>query len=80
MTIKYKRSHTAGAVPTTQDLKVEGQVAINTADGKVYARNDQYVVVEIGGLYSGDDLPTADPHLDGAFWVDNDNNLRVSAG
>ena len=80
MTIKYKRSHTAGSVPTTQDLKEQGQVAINTSDNKVFARNDQYVVVEIGGLYSGGDLPTSDPHLDGAFWRDSDNNLRVSAG
>jgi len=80
MTIKYKRSHTAGSVPTTNDLKVAGQVAINTSDNKVFARNDQKAVVEIGGLYDGTSLPTSDPHLDGAFWKDSDNNLRVSAG
>ena len=35
--IKLKKSETASAVPTTSNL-VAGEVAINTADQKIYVR------------------------------------------
>ena len=35
--IKVKRSETASSVPTTSDLAV-GEIAVNTADKKVYVR------------------------------------------
>ena len=76
--IKLKRSHTASAVPTTLDL-VEGEVALNTADQKLYCRNAANVVITVGGLYDGADLPTSDPAIVGAFWNDN-GVLKVSAG
>mgnify|MGYP003133116992 CR=1 FL=1 len=38
--IKLKRSSTAGAVPSTSDLAI-GEIAINTFDGKLYAKKDQ---------------------------------------
>ena len=48
--IKLKRSSTAGAVPSNSDLAL-GEIAINTFDGKLYAKKDQggsATVVEIG--------------------------------
>ena len=48
--IKLKRSSTAGAVPSTSDLAI-GEIAINTFDGKLYAKKDQSgssSIIEIG--------------------------------
>ena len=42
--IKLKRSETASAVPTTSDLEI-GEVAVNTADQKIYMRDSSGVVV-----------------------------------
>lgn len=41
--IKIKRSETASSVPTTSDLQV-GEVAVNTADKKIYVRASTGVV------------------------------------
>ena len=45
--IKPKRKFTAGA-PTTSDL-VEGEIAINTADKKLYIRDNANNIVEVAG-------------------------------
>ena len=44
--IKLKKSETASSVPDTSDI-VQGEVAINTADKKIYVRDssDNIVVV-----------------------------------
>tara|TARA_B100001029_G_scaffold174879_1_gene175531 strand:- start:669 stop:1787 length:1119 start_codon:yes stop_codon:yes gene_type:complete len=47
MVIKPKRKFTAGA-PTTSDI-VEGEIAINTADKKLYVRDNSNAIIEIGG-------------------------------
>jgi hypothetical protein len=47
MIIKPKRKFTAGA-PTTSDI-AEGEIAINTADKKLYVRDNANNIVEIGG-------------------------------
>ena len=47
MVIKPKRKFTAGA-PSTSDL-VEGKIAVNTADKKLYVRDNSNNIVEIGG-------------------------------
>ena len=47
MVIKPKRKFTAGA-PTTSDI-VEGEIAINTADKKLYVRDNANNIIEIGG-------------------------------
>ena len=78
MTIKRKRSHTASAVPNTQEI-VEAEIVINTVDLKIHSRDDDDNVVLLSGLYDGVDLPRSDPHLDYAFWNDN-GVLKVSAG
>jgi hypothetical protein len=41
--IKIKKSETASSVPTTSDLQV-GEVAVNTADKKIYVRASTGVV------------------------------------
>ena len=46
--IRHKRSSTAGAVPTAGQLQ-DGELAINTADGKAFMKRDDGAVVEIGG-------------------------------
>ena len=51
MVIKPKRKFTAGA-PTTSDL-VEGEIAVNTADKKLYVRDNSNNIVEIGGSGGG---------------------------
>ncbi len=48
MVIKPKRKFTAGA-PTTSDI-VEGEIAINTADKKLYVRDNSNAIIEIGGV------------------------------
>ena len=45
--IKHKRSGTASAVPAAGSL-VAGELAINTADGKLFTKKDNGTVVEIG--------------------------------
>jgi hypothetical protein len=47
-TLLHKRSSTAGATPSAGSLTV-GELAINTADGKVFTKKDNGTVVEIGG-------------------------------
>ena len=41
--IKPKQSNTASSVPTTSDL-TDGEIAVNTADKKVYVRNDTSII------------------------------------
>ena len=45
--IKLKRSTTGGAVPANTDLEV-GEVAINTADGTMFTKHSNNVIVPIG--------------------------------
>jgi len=76
--IKTKASHTPGAVPTTSNLS-EGEIAINTADGKIYSRDDSDNIVTLGGLQDGSDLPTSDPAVAGALWNDS-TYVKISEG
>lgn len=47
--IKLKRSTSSGAAPTTSDLEV-GEVAINTADGKIFTKHSNNSIVQLGGV------------------------------
>jgi len=51
MVIKPKRKFSAGA-PTTSDI-VEGEIAVNTADKKLYIRDNANAIIEIGGGGAG---------------------------
>ena len=44
--IKLKKSETASSVPTTSNL-VQGEVAINTADQKIYVRDSSNNIVTV---------------------------------
>ena len=44
--IKPKKSETSSAVPGTSDLAL-GEMAVNTADQKIYVRNSGGTVVEV---------------------------------
>jgi len=52
--IKFKRSYTAGAVPTTSDLDTH-EIAINWADNKLFTKNAAGSIVSIMLGGSGDD-------------------------
>lgn len=51
-TILHKRSSTAGATPSAGSL-TQGELAINTADGKLFTKKDDATVVEIGASGGG---------------------------
>ena len=53
--IKLKKSETASSVPTTSNL-VEGEVAVNTADQKIYVRDSSSNIVEVAN--KGESLGT----------------------
>ena len=44
--IKLKKSETASSVPTTSNLAA-GEVAVNTADQKIYVRDSGSNIVEV---------------------------------
>jgi len=44
--IKHKRSSVAGKIPTSSDLE-KGELALNTADGKVYLKKEDNSVLDI---------------------------------
>lgn len=55
-TFLLKRSATPGAVPQPAQLQL-GEMAMNTADGKVYVKKSNGTVVEVGGgLQDGDQI------------------------
>ena len=63
-TVKLKRSSTAGKVPTTSNLEL-GELAMNTADGKVYfEKNDGSVSVQT--ILTTDSQTTGSIELTGA--------------
>jgi hypothetical protein len=57
-TIKIKRSSTASDEPTASDLDV-GELAVNTADGKLFTKHTDNSIVEISGG-GGSDAQTLD--------------------
>lgn len=55
--IKLKRSETASTVPTTSNLAV-GEVAVNTADRKIYMRDSSNAIVEIANAAGSNSFTT----------------------
>ena len=53
--IKIKKSETASSVPTTSNLAV-GEVAVNTADQKIYVRDSSDNIVTVAN--KGEELGT----------------------
>ena len=54
--IKLKKSESASSVPTTSDI-AQGEVAINSADKKIYVRDSSDNIVEIANT-AGETLGT----------------------
>mgnify|MGYP001051724122 FL=1 len=50
--IKPKRSETAASVPSSVDLE-EGEIAINSADQKIYTKQSDGTVVEVANAGGG---------------------------
>lgn len=71
--IKPKRSHTASSVPTTSDLE-PNEIALNTADKKLYVRDESNNIVSIGGVTNpmSEDLDT------GSFEIKNTSDGATS--
>ena len=51
--IKIKKSETADDAPTTSDLAV-GEVALNTADKKIYVRDSSNSIINVSNYSEGD--------------------------
>jgi hypothetical protein len=51
-TIQIKRSSTAGAIPEAADL-AQGELAANLVDRKLYSKNADGVVFQLGGGATG---------------------------
>jgi len=50
--IQFKRSHTSGRIPTAAQLAV-GELAINMADNKLYTKDSDGVIRNVGGSSGG---------------------------
>lgn len=55
-TIQLKRSSTASAVPQAGDLSA-GELAVNSADGKLFLKKDDATIVEVGAGSGGASTP-----------------------
>ena len=52
--IKIKKSETASDAPTTSDLAV-GEVALNTADKKIYVRDSSDSIINVANYVEAED-------------------------
>lgn len=77
--IKPSRSYNEDWVPSTVELVDDGWVGVNGVTGKIWMRDDDFNIKEVGGIYDGASLPRVDPGIAGAFWND-DGVLKVSNG
>ncbi len=76
MIIKPKRSGTSSAVPTTSDL-ADGEIAINSADQKIYIRSSSSIInLGTGTTASASELNI----LDGATISTAELNAAASTG
>ena len=69
-TIQHKRSSTASAIPTSGSLSA-GELAVNTADGKVYTKKDDASVVEIGRPLFTSNITFSEPNGPSLFGLGN---------
>jgi hypothetical protein len=68
-TIQHKRSATASSVPSTGSLSA-GELAVNTADGKVFLKKDNNTIVQVGNQPAGSS-GQVQTNSSGSFYADN---------
>jgi hypothetical protein len=72
--IKLKQSSVAGKIPISGDL-VQGELAVNTNDEKLYMKNSSGTIVEIsGGSYVSSTTAPSSPD-NGDHWFDPDTGI-----
>ncbi len=69
-TIQHKRNSTASAIPSSGSLSA-GELAVNTADGKVYTKKDDASVVEIGRPAFTSNITFTEPNGTSVFGLGN---------
>lgn len=67
-TIRHKRSATASTVPTSGALAT-GELAINTADGKLFLKKDDNTIVQVGNQPAGSS-GQVQTNSSGSFYAD----------
>lgn len=78
--IKHKRSSISGSIPTTGDLEA-GEIALNTADGKVFLKRDDNEIVDVTRqIFDKDTRIEITDTSDGVITVvvDTEEKIRVS--
>jgi hypothetical protein len=88
-TLKIKQSSISGKVPLEGSL-VQGELAINTADQKLYSKDSNGDIFEIGHISAAGTVPSAIGHTGkfltnngtSSFWGDTDDlvSLLLSNG
>lgn len=80
-TLKLKRSSTASDTPSASDLEV-GEIAVNTADGKLFTKHTDNSIKELGGGSGsgGDVVDDTSPQLGGDLDVNDKKILFDSTG
>ena len=78
--IKPKRAGTASSVPTTDDL-ADGELAINSADKKIYVRSGGSIVAVAVGTVTTSEISAATlvVESEGINSNDNDSTIPTSA-
>lgn len=73
--IILKKSTTGGSAPLSGDLDV-GELAVNLADRKIYAKNGGGTIITLNGAYVDSTAP-GNPQ-EGDLWYDSTNNILKS--
>jgi hypothetical protein len=78
--IKHKRSSVSGNIPTAGQLEA-GEIALNTADGKIYLKKDNNSVLDVTStIFKGNtDVTVADTGSNGSVTTTVDGDLVSTA-
>jgi hypothetical protein len=77
--IKPKKSETVNSVPGTSDIVV-GEIAVNTADKKIYIRDSSDNIVDLGSVVSGSTANAVTQHYILTGTTSNDTETEIFIG